>query len=235
MKILAVIPARSGSKRIPGKNIRLLGGIPLIEWTIKSIKDVSDICDILVSTDGQDIADIAVSLGALVPWLRPKKLATDISSSVDVAIHAIDWYEEKISLLDGILFLQPTTPFRNKKSIIKGLELFKNNPNSSIIGVSPVADHPYWTYKISDKLLDPYIKNIKREVRSQDLEPAYVINGSLYLISPKLLRLKKSFFIRESLPLIIESKNETLDLDDLDDWEMAENILKNRSIENTIK
>ena len=135
MKILAVIPARSGSKRIPGKNIRLLGGIPLIEWTIKSIKDVSDICDILVSTDGQDIADIAVSLGALVPWLRPKKLATDISSSVDVAIHAIDWYEEKISLLDGILFLQPTTPFRNKKSIIKGLELFKNNPNSSIIGV----------------------------------------------------------------------------------------------------
>jgi CMP-N,N'-diacetyllegionaminic acid synthase len=97
MKILVLIPARGGSKRLPGKNIRLLGDRPLIVWTIDLAKNIPKICDILVSTDDIAIAEVASKAGALVPWLRPAELATDTATSVDVCLHALDWYEKEYS------------------------------------------------------------------------------------------------------------------------------------------
>ena len=93
MRILSLITARGCSKRLPGKNLRILGGKPLIAWSIDAAKDIPEICDILVSTDELDIAKASESLGAYVPWLRPSELATDQASSVDVALHALNWYE----------------------------------------------------------------------------------------------------------------------------------------------
>ncbi|NDB69694.1 MAG: acylneuraminate cytidylyltransferase family protein, partial [Methylocystaceae bacterium] len=93
MKILALVTARGGSKRLPGKNLRKLDGIPLIVWSINIAKGVDTICDILVSTDSPSIANVARDAGALVPWLRPAELATDTATSVDVSLHALDWYE----------------------------------------------------------------------------------------------------------------------------------------------
>ena len=98
MRILALITARGGSKRLPGKNIRSLGGKPLIVWSINIAKDIAEVVDILVSTDDTEIAEIAKNAGALVPWLRPSELATDTASSVDVFLHALKWYEEKIRM-----------------------------------------------------------------------------------------------------------------------------------------
>ena len=96
MKILALITARKNSKRVPKKNLKVLGNKSLIEWTINSIKKVNEICDIIISTDDKKVAKIATNLGVQVPWIRPKKLATDSASSVDVAIHALNWYEKNI-------------------------------------------------------------------------------------------------------------------------------------------
>ena len=101
MRILALVPARGGSKRLPRKNIRILAGKPLINWTIEVAKGIPEICEILVSTDDPEIASIAKSAGATVPWLRPKILATDESTSAEVALHALDWYETDNEKIDG--------------------------------------------------------------------------------------------------------------------------------------
>src|SRR5438093_3043672 len=112
MRILALITARRGSKRLPAKNVRLLRGVPLITWSIDVVRNIPEICDILVSTDDAATAEIARRAGAAVPWLRPAALATDTASSVDVCLHSLDWYEQAHGAVDGLLLLQPTSPFR---------------------------------------------------------------------------------------------------------------------------
>lgn len=222
MKILALIPARGGSKRLPGKNIRNLGGKPLIVWSIDAVKDIPEICDVLVSTDDPAIASVANTAGGSVPWLRPAELATDTASSVDVAIHALDWYETEKGAVDGILLLQPTSPFRTKETICKGIELFRKNKKHLVLGVSPTPAHPMWTLKIADGQLVPFMPNHGLEVRSQDLPPAYIVNGSFYLSSPDDLRARRFFTAMKSIPLVIENPAEALDIDTPWDFKIAE-------------
>lgn len=125
MRILALITARGGSKRLPGKNIRVLGGKPLIVWSIDVAKDIAEICDILVLTLTA-IAAVCTEAGALVPWLRPADLATDTASSVVVVLHALDWYEAEKGAVDGILLLQPHRLLEPKKPCTKVLICLKN-------------------------------------------------------------------------------------------------------------
>ena len=125
MKIVAIIPARGGSKRIPEKNIRRLGGKPLIHWTLDAALMVPEICNILVSTDDTKIAELSNRAGVLLPWLRPANLATDEASSVDVAIHSLNWYESNNGTVGGIILLKLTSPFRTVKTIQLGIDLFK--------------------------------------------------------------------------------------------------------------
>jgi CMP-N,N'-diacetyllegionaminic acid synthase len=225
MRILALILARSGSKRLPGKNIRALGGRPLIDWSIDTGKSIPEVCDILVSTDDPKIQEVAKGLGAYSPWLRPKELSSDNSSSVDAALHALDWYESKHGIVDGLLLLQPTSPFRRIEKIQTGVDLFSTHDSDSVLGVSPTHAHPKWTFTIKNNILSPFLSNHGLNTRSQDLESAYVINGSFYLISPSALREAKSFFIDGALPLVINSSIESLDIDTEQDWEYAEYYL----------
>ena len=225
MKILALVMARSGSKRVPRKNIKLLGGKPLIMWTIDSANDVPEICDILVSTDDLEISSICKAAGVLSPWLRPKDLASDQASSVDAAIHALDWYEAARGPVDGVILLQPTSPFRSVETICKGIALFKKNDGQTVLGVSRTHDHPMWTMKIEHGCLVPLLHEHGFGVRSQDLPPAYVLNGSFYLITPENLRNDLSFIGQKSIPLLIESERESLDIDTLWDFKMAEAML----------
>ena len=110
MKILAVITARKNSKRLPNKNKIKLGKLPLFVWSIKAAKNIKEICDILVSTDDKEILKISKKLKVLTPWLRPKNLSTNKSKSVDVVLHALNWYENNFQKVDGVLLLQPTSP-----------------------------------------------------------------------------------------------------------------------------
>jgi CMP-N-acetylneuraminic acid synthetase len=224
MRILALITARGGSKRLPGKNISILGGKPLIVWSIDVAKDVPEICDILVSTDDHSIAEVCTAAGALVPWLRPAGLATDTASSVDVALHALDWYETEKGAVDGLLLLQPTSPFRTKNTMHRGIQLFNKNGQQPVLGVSPTHTHPMWTLKMEGDYLVPFMQGHGLETRSQDLSAAYVVNGSFYLISPAELRAGRSFVGKKTIPLLIESPQEALDIDTEWDFKMAESI-----------
>ena len=227
MKILALILARGGSKRLPNKNILLLGEKPLINWSIDSAKFVSEICEIMVSTDSNQIKEVAKEAGAFVPWLRPDKLSSDESSSVDAAIHALDWYETNHGKVDGLLLLQPTSPFRTPTLIKEGIKLYSNFNLNTVIGVSPTHEHPNWTFKLKEGALTPLFDKNGLNMRSQDLEPAFIVNGSFYLISPKNLRKNKSFFIEPLTPLIINSKIESIDIDTEEDLHYANYCLNN--------
>jgi CMP-N,N'-diacetyllegionaminic acid synthase len=222
MRILALITARGGSKRLPGKNIRVLGGKPLIVWSIDVAKDIPEICDILVSTDDPAIATVSKEAGANVPWLRPAELATDTASSVDVALHALDWYEAENGAVDGLLLLQPTSPFRTQATVQRGIDLFSKHGRQPVLGVSPTHDHPMWTLKMEGKYLVSFMPDQGLGMRSQDLPSAYVINGSFYLIFPAELRARRAFLGAKTIPLVIESPQEALDIDTGLDFMMAE-------------
>jgi CMP-N,N'-diacetyllegionaminic acid synthase len=225
MRILALIPARGGSKRVPRKNLRMLGGKPLITWSIEVAKEVPQICDILVSTDDQEIADVAKSSGALVPWLRPTGLSKDDSKSIDVALHALEWYESKNGKVDGLLLLQPTSPFRTQESVEKSIFLFNENFQRSVIAVSPVQDHPMWVLKRNGDHLVPFLEQNGLQRQSQDLEEALIVNGSLYLASPNEIRESRTFLGKEPVPLIIDSREEAIDIDTEWDFRLCEFLI----------
>ena len=225
MKILAVIPARGGSKRVPGKNIRELGNKPLINWTIDSALNTPEVSAIVVSTDDPQIAEIAQSAGATVPWLRPIKLATDEANSVDVAIHALDWYEAENGKVDGILLLQPTSPFRTNVTIQKAIGLFKNHKGSSIIGVSPVQHHHLYTLEKNGEFLVQYQQQRFLRKKSHNQSQIYAVNGAIYLVSPQEIRSSNSFVSSFLLPVIVESSIEALDIDTEEDFKIAEMFL----------
>jgi CMP-N,N'-diacetyllegionaminic acid synthase len=226
MRILALITARGGSKRLPGKNIRPLGSKPLIVWSIDVAKNISEICDILISTDDPTIAAACKEAGAYVPWLRPAELATDTASSVDVALHALDRYEAENGVVDGILLLQPTSPFRTQATIKEGIELFRKQGYKPILGVSPTHAHPMWTLKMEGDYIVPFMQEHGFGTRSQDLPLAYVVNGSFYLITPAELRAGRSFVGSKTIPLLIESEQEAMDIDTEWNFRMAENSLE---------
>jgi CMP-N,N'-diacetyllegionaminic acid synthase len=202
-----------------------LGEKPLIVWSIDVAKGIREICDILVSTDDAAIAEVARNTGALVPWLRPAELATDVASSVDACFHALDWYEGEHGKVDGLLLLQPTSPFRSRESVLRGINLFGLNDFRPVLGVSPAASHPMWCFQIQGETLRPFIDGVDFKIRSQDLPPAYVVNGAFYLITPDRFRKLHSFFSDDAIPLVIEDSLENIDIDSERDWKMAEVIL----------
>lgn len=222
MKILAIIPARKGSKRLPNKNILELGGKPLICWSIELALEIDAICDVLVSTDGEEIAAIARNAGALVPWLRPHELATDSAASIDVVLHALNWYEKNVSNVDGVLLLQPTSPFRTRRNVERAIEIFERSEMKSVVGVSPATSHPHWCFYLEQGALIPFISADGLNKRSQDLQAAYSVNGCLYLVSAGDLKKTGTLFPENCQPLLMTDRQEVLDIDDEFDWQIAQ-------------
>lgn len=220
MKILALIPARGGSKRLPGKNVRLLAGKPLINWSIDVARQLPGVCDILVSTDDETTTEIARTAGVLVPWRRPAALATDTATSVDVALHALDWYEQEKSHVDGLLLLQPTSPFRQADVLTRGIERFAADPTTALVGVSPSPVHPEYCFSIEGNALRPFLP--RPNWTSVSTVPAYVINGAFYLISPGNLRAHRTFITSDTAPLIMDGLAHRIDIDTELDWRLAE-------------
>lgn len=226
MKILALIPARGGSKRLPGKNIKELGGRPLINWSIEIAKAISEVSEIIVSTDDPTIASVAQAAGIEVPWLRPDSLAKDDSSSVDVAVHALKRYEENNTNFDGLLLLQPTSPFRTVEMIQEGIELFRNSLMKSVVGVSKLDKPIEWSFKLENGYLKPVFGWESLELSSQEFTSTYFVNGSFYLVDPKILIESKSFIQSFTLPLEVKNVMSQLDIDTLEDFNLAESYLK---------
>jgi len=218
--VLALIPARGGSRRLPGKNLRPLAGLPLIGWSIRSARELAEVDEVLVSTDDGAIADAARSLGAEVPWLRPPELASDTASSNDVVLHALDACRDAGRDHGYVLLLQPTSPFRDAALLREALALCAQHGGAPVVGVAPARSHPAWCFTVADGVLAPLQPEGLRQ-RSQDLPPAYEVCGNLYVIGSDAFRRTRSFFA-DARPLVIEDRRLAIDIDDAFDWRVAE-------------
>jgi CMP-N-acetylneuraminic acid synthetase len=230
VNIVGMIPARAGSKRLPRKNIKLLGGKPLITWTIEAALKVG-FSHVVVSTDDYEIAKIAKCNGAEVPFMRSPELSTDEANIVSAVNEVISFFENKGERVDAVMLLQPTSPFRTSKLMDDAISLYKLGNKESVVSVSPAISHPYWCKKIEGGYLRPFVSDGERymEVRSQDLPPVYELNGAIYLSAVDNLRKQRSFYSKHTHALIIDSKEECLDIDVPFDWLIAEAIVNKKS------
>ena len=224
MNVIAVIPARGGSKRLPGKNIKNLMGKPLISWSIDAALESNVFSSIIVSTDDEEIAKIASRSGASVPGMRPAGLASDTATSVSVALHVIDEYEkEHRKAVSGLVLLQPTSPFRSVSSIRKGVQLMKEfGFDRPVVGVKPADSHPAWCFFEEKDVINPVLGWDALKKRAQDLCPAWALNGAFYGISPALLRASNSFITPDTVFLKMDGLKESVDIDTEYDWRLAE-------------
>jgi CMP-N,N'-diacetyllegionaminic acid synthase len=229
--ILAIIPARSGSKRLPGKNIRRLSGVPLIGWTIRTAMAAGVFDDVLVSTDDKEIAAIAREYGASVPWLRPVELSTDTATSVDVVLHALSDCESKDKSAASIMLLQPTSPFRSTETIRRAVALHMQADNPPVVSVCPAKSHPAWCFQVDcNGRMRGWAGDGSLPTRSQDLSITYELNGSVYLATAKDLRKERSFVCSRTQALVVTAPEESIDIDDAWDWKLAECIAASMAI-----
>ncbi|KOO06683.1 cytidylyltransferase domain-containing protein [Vibrio hepatarius] len=227
MKILAIVPARGGSKRLPGKNIRSLHGKPLIQRAIESASGVKDISRLIVSTDCLEIADIAAKYGAEVPFIRPKELASDTSSSVDVIKHALQFYEARGECFDYVLVLQPTSPIRNAKHTQKAIELLNDKQADAIVSVCECDHSPLWSNTLPDDMsMDSFIRPELKNVRSQDLPTYFRLNGAIYITKVSRFFEENALLLSSNLYAYVMDGESSVDIDHELDFLLAETILK---------
>ena len=221
MGCLALIPARSGSKGIPKKNIKLFNGKPLIYWSIKNALNNKNIDKVVVSTDSEEIAEIARSFSAEVPFLRPEYLAQDNTPGIATVIHAI----ENLSWVTDVLLLQPTSPLRRAIDIDNIFNLRAKYGSASAISLTKCSVHPNLIHKIEDSnLIKPLIKNSKIENR-QSMDTFYRINGALYLSTRKSIEKYNSLITSNTLGYIMPERY-SVDIDTPLDWDIAEYLIK---------
>lgn len=227
MSVLGIIPARGGSKGVPRKNIKLLGGKPLIKYTIEAAIKAIGIDTLIVSTDDQEIANISRDSGALVPFIRPSSLSTDLSSSVDVVLHALNYFESLGITYSTVCLLQPTYPFRRNGIIDSAIKIFTESEFDSLVSVLPVPHtyNPHWTFEVSaNNTLKISTGESKIISRRQDLPKAFYRDGSIYLVKSETIRNEKSF-LGSRLGYIISDEELYVNIDTLDDWNKAEEKL----------
>ncbi len=187
LDIIAIIPARGGSKGIPGKNLRLVAGKPLIAWTIEQARASSSLRRVLVSTDSQEIAEAARQSGAEVPFLRPAELATDIAATEPVIIHALDWLEKNEAYRPTfIMLLQPTCPVRKPHSIDRAVKQFIDQRANSLLSVREI--HPFlWRNRTMPTALYNFNQRPRRQEVSET-DQLFEENGSIYVMEAERLR-----------------------------------------------
>ncbi len=207
-KILAIIPARGGSKGIPNKNIIDIGGNPLIKYTIDAALESKMLTHCVVSTDSDAISDVAKSCGAMVPFRRPDNLSDDKALSLPVMQHAVDFMESDQGLLyDIVVMLQPTTPLRQAKDIDNAIKLlFDTNADSVISVVDVEGHHPLRMKRVIDGRLVNYIDQGHEDMRPrQELPPVYIRNGAIYATRRDILMKKDSFTGADSRAYVMPS------------------------------
>lgn len=227
MKIFAIIPARGGSKGIPGKNIKPLAGKPLIAWTIEAALQAKGIDRVIVSTEDEEIALVAKQFGAEVPFMRPLALAQDDTPGFAPVLHAI----ERLPDFDWVLLLQPTSPLRSVADIESIIGLCREKHASSAVSITEVSEHPFWMYRRDEQQqLRPLIPNRPDIMQRQDLPPAYALNGALYLARTDWLIENQGFIGQETLGYVMP-EDRSFDLDTPLDWQWVEFLMERRYVQ----
>ena len=221
--MIAIIPARGGSKGLPGKNVKNLLGKPMIAYTIEAAKQSKYISDIIISTDDQDIADIAISFGAICPFLRPSELASDSAMAVDNYIYTIERLNNEFDYkIDDFIVLQPTSPLRTVDDIDGAISLFKEKEADSVISYVEES-HPITWHKYLDannkfeNIFDDTLEN------RQDNRKSYYPNGAIFVFNFNLIKTKQYF--SENSYAYIMPKNRSVDIDYIDDFEYVQYLL----------
>ena len=224
-KVLAVIPARGGSKGIPNKNVVSLMGKPLINWTIEAASSSRYIDHLILSSDDKCICSVAKAAGCNVPFLRASELATDDAKTVDVVLDAIN----RTPGFDLVVVLQPTSPLREASDIDNCLELLIAQGAATAVSVSESRDHPFLVYSMAaDSRLDAFLKiDPSLSMRRQDLPPAYSLNGAIYVAEIDWLIASKSFVSPETVGYPM-SREASVDIDEPSDLERARMYLSDR-------
>ncbi len=232
-KILAIIPARGGSKGLPAKNIKPLLGKPLIGWTIEQAQKSRYIDTVFVNTDDEMIASVAKNFKANVSFLRPSRLAGDTINISDVIVHTLDFFKDKLCQeYDITILLEPTSPLRKPNDIDDALTLFMKYKNTAdaLVSVGEVyMQHPFITKKIVNNFVMPFVEPEKKIYQRQMLTKAYFPFGVIYLSKTPAFRLHKTFYQERTIPYFIE-RWQNYEIDDIYDFMAIETILKHKRL-----
>lgn len=228
--VLGLIPARGGSKGIPGKNIYPLKGKPLLAYTCEAAIQSKQLQRVILSTDSQEIADVGSKYGVEVPFLRPERYAQDNTPSMDVVLHALDWLQKSENWIpDVVVLLQPTSPLRKAVHIEQALQTFHEKQAETVVSVVKVPHRfsPYTIQKLHNgSLHDFWEEDVPFDrFRRQDIPELYARNGPAVLITrTEVIQQSKSFYGKKVIPYIMEEKY-SIDIDDMSDLQLAEFML----------
>lgn len=214
LKVLALIPARGGSKGLPRKNVLVAADKPLIALTIEAALTARCVSKVVLSSDDDEIIDVARNYGCDVPFKRPESLASDTSSSVEVVCHAL----QELPGYDYVVLLQPTSPLRNARDIDEAFELMVTMKAPACVSLKPVSESPYWMYQINGAgRLKTLIDSESAYGRRQDLPPVYALNGAIYMAEVSWFLTSRTFISAETVGYIMPQER-SLDIDTADDF-----------------
>jgi len=225
---LAIIPARGGSKGLPGKNIKELCGKPLISWTIEAGLSSAYIDEVMVTTNCSEIAEIAQNEGATVPFLRPDELASDTATTFDAIKHTIDFFKNNFNkTYDYIVLLEPTSPLREKNDLDDMIQKIVSLENDfdAIVSIGEVHLHPSIMKHVKGNEIEPYCKELTIASRRQDNPSAFFPYGIAYIVKTQILLTEKSFYPTRTTHHIIK-RYQCYEIDDIYDFLAIENIMK---------
>lgn len=237
MKALAIIPARGGSKGIPDKNIRSLGGKPLLAYTAEAARASGIFSRVILSTDSERIAEVGRAVGIEVPFMRPPELASDSAPTLPVLQHAARFMTGIAGAFDVVCTLQPTTPFRDLDAMKRAVEALAADPTAeSAVAVSRVPAHmsPDYVMKIEEGELRPFLEGGAKITRRQDARAAYVRNGEFYFTRMNTLMEGDSIYGKKCLAIITPDRL-SVNLDTLEDWKLAELLVGQNLVQTTFQ
>ena len=220
-KVLALIPARGGSKGLPGKNILPVDGRPLIAWSIAAARGARCVDRVVLSSDDDAIMAAAAACGCEVPFRRPAELATDSAATIDVVSHALD----ALPGHDVVMVLQPTSPLRTAADIDAACEKFDASGAPACVSISLAEQTPYWMYRLGDNgSLVPILESPPGVARRQDLPPVYVLNGAIYIADVAWLRSSRSFVTADTVACVMPPER-SIDIDTAADFEVFKRVI----------
>lgn len=227
MEVLAVIGARGGSKTLPGKNVALLGGKPLIAWTIEAALGATSVSRVVVTTDDDAIAKAARDFGADVPFRRPAELALDETPGNEAVIHAVQWLREHQGYVpDIVVSLQPTSPARTAADIDAALAQMAATGADSVVSVTPADPHPYWTKCLdADGWMRDLIPMTPPIVRRQELPPVFSLNGAIYAARLDVLLSTRSWYTNRTSAYVMPAER-SFDIDTAMDFKFAQLVME---------
>lgn len=226
---LGIIPARSGSKRVPGKNVRLVGGMPLIAHTIRAAAGSKKVGRTVVSTDSEQIATIAREWGGDVPFLRPADISGDTSAPIDAILHAVGIVEAGGNRVDAIVLLQPTSPMRTAADIDTALDIFESSGADTVTAVCKSREHPYYAWRLDQTGITPFFSMKEMTLGRSELPDAVVENGSIFIVRRQVLD-HRTLYGQIVVPYAMDWRS-SVDIDTAEDMLLAEmylNEAKNR-------